>query len=129
MSKDEKSGHGHGCKGNTILTANADTAKRRGRSLPILISMRARVIVLAFWVCLQLLGVGSSVDVALGKSYDAVVKNADHSVATDTGGPSISFPESAFDFGTIPQGTKVSHTFAVRNTGNKPLKIIRAKSS
>ena len=42
-------------------------------------------------------------------------------------GPSIHFPEPEFDFGSIPEGAKVSHTFVVQNTGDEPLKLIRAK--
>lgn len=49
---------------------------------------------------------------------------------TDTsgisGGPKISFPEKSYDFGTIPQGSKVSHTFAVQNIGDAPLRLIKA---
>lgn len=44
-------------------------------------------------------------------------------------GPSIHFPEPDFDFGSISQGDKVSHTFVVQNTGDEPLKLIRAKGS
>lgn len=44
-------------------------------------------------------------------------------------GPSIQFPESEFDFGSIAQGAKVSHTFVVQNKGDEPLKLIRAHGS
>lgn len=44
-------------------------------------------------------------------------------------GPSIHFPEPEFDFGLIAQGARVSHTFVVKNTGDEPLKLIRAKGS
>ena len=49
----------------------------------------------------------------------------------DVNGPSpkISFPETSYDFGKVPQGAKVSHTFIVQNTGKAPLKLIRAKGS
>jgi hypothetical protein len=54
-------------------------------------------------------------------------------VGSDTsrvsGGPIISFPERSFDFGTITQGTKVSHTFVVRNIGDAPLRLIKAAGS
>jgi len=46
-----------------------------------------------------------------------------------TGGPSIHFPEPSYDFGVIEEGVKVSHTFIVQNTGDLPLKLIRAKAS
>jgi hypothetical protein len=40
------------------------------------------------------------------------------------GTPKIEFPEMSYDFGTVVQGAKVSHTFAVRNAGSGPLKLI-----
>jgi hypothetical protein len=46
-----------------------------------------------------------------------------------TGGPSIHFPEPSYDFGVIDEGVSVSHTFIVQNTGDLPLKLIRAKAS
>lgn len=53
------------------------------------------------------------------------------SVKSDTaaGAPQISFPEAVHDFGTITQGSKVSHKFVVRNTGDAPLRLIRAQGS
>jgi len=51
------------------------------------------------------------------------------SVFSVTGGPSIHFLEQSHDFGTIAEGVKVSHTFIVQNTGDQPLKLIRAKGS
>jgi Protein of unknown function (DUF1573) len=53
----------------------------------------------------------------------------DHSVPSNTQGPSIHFPEQSYDFGTISQGAKVSHTFVVKNIGAEPLKLIRAQAS
>lgn len=44
-------------------------------------------------------------------------------------GPVVHFPEPSHDFGTIPQGEMVSHTFIVRNVGDEPLKLIKAKGS
>ena len=46
-----------------------------------------------------------------------------------SGGPRISFSEKSFDFGTIAQGSKVSHTFVVRNDGKAPLRLIKAAGS
>ena len=43
--------------------------------------------------------------------------------------PEIFFPEPTHDFGTAPQGEKVSHEFVVKNTGTAPLKLIKAKGS
>ena len=52
---------------------------------------------------------------------------------TDTinisGEPKIDFPEKSYDFGTIAQGSKASHTFKVRNTGDAPLRLIKAAGS
>ncbi len=55
--------------------------------------------------------------------------NKQTSPINDGKGPSIQFPEPSYDFGTISQGDKVSHTFIVRNAGNEPLKLIKAKGS
>jgi len=52
-----------------------------------------------------------------------------NSGGSTTGGPQITFPESEFNFGTIAQGAKVSHTFVVKNTGDAPLKLIKAAGS
>ena len=41
----------------------------------------------------------------------------------------ISFNEEAFDFGTIPEGEVVEHTFKFKNTGKEPLTISNAKGS
>ncbi len=43
--------------------------------------------------------------------------------------PKIFFPETSYDFGTIPQDGSVSHSFVVRNTGKAQLKIIEAKGT
>jgi hypothetical protein len=40
--------------------------------------------------------------------------------------PQMKFEEEIFDFGTITQGEKVSHTFRFKNTGNKDLIISNA---
>ncbi len=49
---------------------------------------------------------------------------------TDTSGtPKIFFPETSHDFGNIAQGSKVSHKFIVRNIGDAPLQLIKAKAS
>ncbi len=41
----------------------------------------------------------------------------------------IQFDESEFDFGTIDEGEKVSHTYKFTNTGSEPLIIKDAKGS
>ena len=56
-------------------------------------------------------------------------KDSSATGGTDTGGtPKIFFPETSHDFGSVAQGSKVSHTFVVRNTGDAPLKLIKAKA-
>ncbi len=44
-------------------------------------------------------------------------------VVTNESGASFSWHEETFDFGTIPQGTPVTHVFEFTNTGNQPLVI------
>jgi hypothetical protein len=41
----------------------------------------------------------------------------------------VEYSESSFDFGTIPEGEKVSHEYKFKNTGNEPLVISNAKGS
>ncbi len=43
--------------------------------------------------------------------------------------PIIHFPEETYDFGALTQDTTVAHVFRVRNLGNAPLKLIKAKGS
>ena len=42
---------------------------------------------------------------------------------------SIAFEETDFDFGTVPEGEHVKHTYKFKNTGNEPLIIASAKGS
>ena len=44
-------------------------------------------------------------------------------------GPQIHFVEPEYDFGTIAQGSKVSHTFVVQNIGTAPLRLIKAQGT
>lgn len=41
----------------------------------------------------------------------------------------MSFAETTFDFGTIQEGEKVSHTYKFTNTGKEPLILSNAKGS
>jgi hypothetical protein len=52
-------------------------------------------------------------------------------VAATPAGPTtvVEYSESTFDFGTIPEGDKVSHVYKFKNTGNEPLVISNAKGS
>jgi hypothetical protein len=40
-------------------------------------------------------------------------------------GPELTIPEEVFDFGYIPQNSKVSHVFWLRNTGDEELRIAK----
>ena len=42
--------------------------------------------------------------------------------AAEAGTPRAVFPDGKYDFGTVKQGEKISHCFAVRNEGSAPLK-------
>lgn len=46
-----------------------------------------------------------------------------------TGGPKIFLPEEMHDFGTVTQGSKLTHKFKIQNVGDAPLKLIKAKGS
>lgn len=41
----------------------------------------------------------------------------------------MAFEETEFDFGTVPDGEKVSHTYKFKNTGAEPLILSNAKGS
>ncbi|HDL03485.1 MAG: hypothetical protein DRP46_05525 [Candidatus Zixiibacteriota bacterium] len=58
-----------------------------------------------------------------------VVSDKGGQAGDSTGIPMIYFPETSFDFGTIKQGEKVTHTYIVKNNGDGPLKLIKAKGS
>jgi hypothetical protein len=49
--------------------------------------------------------------------------------AQDVGAPKLQAPEVNFDFGYIPQVSKVGHPFALHNVGNGELKILKVKPS
>ncbi len=40
-------------------------------------------------------------------------------------GPLLKLPEAEFDFGYVPQGSKVTHVFWLYSVGTDTLKIIR----
>lgn len=41
--------------------------------------------------------------------------------------PAMTIPESVFDFGYVPQHSKISHVFWLHSTGTDSLKIIKVK--
>ncbi len=65
---------------------------------------------------------------AANATANAAKKAADAVVPT---GPltTMEFSESTFDFGTVDEGEKVSHTYSFTNTGKEPLIISNAKGS
>ncbi len=48
--------------------------------------------------------------------------------ALENKGPKIEIKEMRHDFGTVVEGTTVSHVFEVRNTGNEQLVIKKVKA-
>ena len=41
--------------------------------------------------------------------------------------PALTIPESLFDFGYVPQHSKISHVFWLHSTGTDTLKILNVK--
>jgi hypothetical protein len=66
-----------------------------------------------------------------GFSMMGLAQTAQVQTATPGGGAQsvISFTAEKHDFGTIPQGTPVTHTFSFTNTGKEPLFIKNAAGS
>ena len=59
-------------------------------------------------------------------SPTAVMEVAD---ADNQGAPQITFPVMSHNFGAVSQETKYKYEFNVRNTGDAPLEIYKAKGS
>jgi hypothetical protein len=51
------------------------------------------------------------------------------SLTAQTEAPEIMLPETEYDFGNVTQGDKLTHTFIIKNVGDAPLKLIKAKGS
>lgn len=47
----------------------------------------------------------------------------------EVSGPLMSISMTEFDFGNVPEGPKVNHTFKVTNVGNAPLKFTNVQAS
>ncbi|MEM8901287.1 MAG: DUF1573 domain-containing protein [Bacteroidota bacterium] len=61
---------------------------------------------------------------------NAVVKVANlESAPTPTALAEVNWPSELFDFGTVAQGEKLTHTFYFENTGSVALKIEKVKPS
>jgi len=92
--------------------------------------LMAVVAVVVAWMVFQNISHSSSESTSINQLRAATPAAKLGTDSTDvSGGPQISFPETSYDFGTIAQGSKVSHTFIVRNAGDAPLRLIRAAGS
>lgn len=103
--------------------------QRRSRLLAPVIGMLIVVTVTAIWMSKSSDDITSEVTAKVANQSEEVVTDSSDRSGATTKGPSIHFPESTFDFGSISPGDKVTHSFVVKNTGDEPLKIIRAKGS
>ena len=59
----------------------------------------------------------------------AFTMNAQTTAALTTAPDILSLKETAFEFGTIPQGKPVFHFFEVTNTGKDPMVISNVQTS
>ena len=103
-------------------------AKFRRYAIWSISGLLVAIAVVAAWTAFQNISHGSSEPTSINQSQ-ATAPAANSGDNPVSGGPQISFPETSFDFGTITQGSKASHTFIVRNTGNAPLKLIKAQGT
>ena len=46
-------------------------------------------------------------------------------VVTSSAAPRMVIPESKFDFGYVPQNSKISHSFWIKSEGDDSLKILK----
>ncbi|MCB0598265.1 MAG: DUF1573 domain-containing protein [Phaeodactylibacter sp.] len=61
---------------------------------------------------------------------NAAAQPAAQEAAVPTGPTTVmSFEETEFDFGTVAEGEKVSHTYKFKNSGDEPLILSNAKGS
>jgi hypothetical protein len=83
--------------------------------------------VMAAWV---LPGCQGSSDDSSSQLQDQIAQKNDESQEPNESGPApkIELTETSYDFGTAPEKTSVSHTFKVKNVGDAPLQLIKAKA-
>ncbi len=122
MSKKKKTEHQNLSNGKSTQSG----AKHWTHIVKVSITIGSIVIIAAVWFGLQHSNVLSKAE---SNKPTKVNSDKTQSSVTVTGGPSIQFPEPTYDFGTINQGDKTTHTFVIRNIGDEPLKIIKAKGS
>lgn len=116
----------------TVASRKSSAARTPSRFRSFLIFALGIVLVGALtvvWVSRDSAGGASAAESAASGQSLASQSNSNQPSGAVGGGPSIYLPEPSYDFGTISQGDKVSHTFAVQNIGDEPLKLIRAKGS
>ena len=105
-------------------------AKYRRYAIWSISGLMAVVAVVVAWMVFQNISHSSSESASINQLRAATPAAKSGTDSTNvSGGPQISFPETSYDFGTIAQGSKVSHTFIVRNAGDAPLRLIRAAGS
>ncbi len=127
MSKKKKDNTKGGSQHSDVTTSTGKPPQNRKRMF-----IFAGVVVFVFLAVIVWVRNHSGTETLQDKDTKPVVTVADNNTATtstDGHGPSIQFLETEYDFGSVSQGEKVSHTFIVKNTGDEPLKIIRAKGS
>jgi hypothetical protein len=83
------------------------------------------VLAMSLWHCTS----SDTTDTAQEGAEKPALAAADNEVQETTfeGGPRISYPKTVHDFGTAAKGSKHKHKFIVRNIGDEPLEIIKAK--
>ncbi len=69
--------------------------------------------------------------VATPADANAEITAADATTPVAPTGPTtvMDFTETEFDFGTVAEGEKVTHTYTFKNTGDEPLILSQAKGS
>ncbi len=74
---------------------------------------------------------GAAASSAAGAAASAATNAAATVAEAVPSGPTtvMTFDETTFDFGTVTEGEKVSHTYAFKNTGDEPLILQNAKGS
>jgi len=133
-------------KGKSRIKQTDATASKIGKQMPSTVpkqqvkyrryailsisGLMAVVAVVAAWMVFQNISHSSSESTSINQLRAATPAAKLGTDSTDvSGGPQISFPETSYDFGTIAQGSKVSHTFIVRNAGDAPLRLIKAQGT
>jgi hypothetical protein len=106
--------------------SGARKATRERRLRPVFILLSVIVVAAAAWVVLDSSDENPPPPAATQEllASSAPASNYINAGNPPTGGPRIVFPETSYDFGTITQGSNVSHTFVVRNAGDAPLTLI-----